>query len=61
MSTLDIKRCCNNTPEYICVYQNKKVIVLCKDDLEKIEYRTGVLYVIDYNTRKKLDKEALFS
>ena len=61
MSTMNIKRCCNSPPEFICVYDNDKVILVCEEDLKKIEYRTGVHYVIDYETKKKLDVEVLFS
>lgn len=56
----DIKRCCNNMIKFIIVYQNNTTIAVCDDDYKKIEYRTGIKMILDFDTKKRLEiKEVL--
>ncbi len=58
---LSIKRCCNEDSKYVFFYGNERVIVVCEDDSEKLEYRTGVKKVFDFVTKKELKIKEVFS
>ena len=59
--SLDIKRCCDEDAKYVFVYDNNKVMVVGENHCKKIEYTTGVITVLDFETKKKLNMEDLLS
>lgn len=61
MSSPKVKRCCLQEPDFICVYEKNEIVVVCKEDIKKIEYKTGIVHLIDYHSDKKLDQEVFFN